>query len=100
MTLFFAALGAVLGVVLVLGVVPELIDLPGEDIAVEPAVAPLDYTLAHERLFVPRNWAKGTIVPAAVADPAAYNRPLEVDVVPDNEILPPPRVVRGVNHEG
>lgn len=32
-------------------------------------------------------------------DSSGYHRPMDIEVVPDDRVLPPPRPVRGVNGE-
>jgi hypothetical protein len=55
----------------------------------------------RERLFQPRPWRRrqlAAVKPRAL-DAQSFHRPLEIQPLPDQQILPPPRDVRGVNRE-
>ena len=90
--------GVAVGITLIIGVMLAIHELAGADPPAEPADLLLGRQWSRDRLFQPVGWAKGGDIGREVVAPA-YNRPLGVDVVPDNEILPPPREVRGVNRE-
>ncbi len=87
-----------MGILLALGVVGFVTTFAGELPAVEPSTAGVDYELSHEMLFAPRPWLRGVETPPADAVPA-YHRPLDVQVVPAEGILPPPRDIIGLNNE-
>jgi hypothetical protein len=87
-----------IGILLALGVVGLVNTFAGELPAVEPSTAAVDYELSHEILFAPHPWLRGVGAPPAAAVPA-YHRPLDVQVLPDEGILPPPREIIGVNDE-
>jgi hypothetical protein len=92
------ALGLALGMVMSVGLVLALQALAGEDPPAEAADTWRDAELSPDALFHPMMWVRGR-EPHAGAAAAAYNRPLEVELAPDQDILPPPRGVRGVNNE-
>ena len=92
------ALGLALGMVMSVGLVLALQALAGEDPPAEAADAWRDVEPSPDALFHPMMWVKGREPFPGVAAPA-YNRPLEVQLFPDQDILPPPRGVRGVNDE-
>ena len=87
-----------MGILLALGVVGFVTTFAGELPAVEPSTAGVDYELSHEMLFTPRPWPRGVEAPP-VDTVSAYHRPLDVQVLPDEGILPPPREIIGVNNE-
>jgi hypothetical protein len=92
------AFGIGAGITLVIGVVLAMQELAGSDPPAEPPDPILAGQGARDRLFRPAPWVKGRQIATEVAAPA-YNRPLELQLIPDHEILPPPREVRGVNNE-
>ena len=90
-------IGSAIGLMIVVLLVPLGLDLATGEPAAEPSAIVADYELTHEMLFEPRRWARGIAVPAA--DVPAYNRPLDIDAPADAAILPPPRLIRGINNE-
>ena len=87
-----------IGLLLALGVVGLANACAGELPAAAPSTAGVDYELSHEMLFAPRPWLRGAEAPLADTVPEYY-RPLDVQVLPNEGILPPPREIVGVNDE-
>lgn len=90
------AIGVAIGVV-ILGVV-LIATLLSPDPPPEPADVIAEDTAVRNSLFHPPGWTKGRF-PVAGAAPAVFNRPLDVQALPDDGILPPPRPVHGINGE-
>lgn len=70
-----------------------------DDRPVTPPALPDEEEADPERLFSPRRWVKsswnGETSPRRQVP--NYNRPQDIELVPDDRVLPPPRRVRGVN---
>lgn len=78
-------------IVLVIGA-----SLMGNEPSLEPPQRAMKNRSARNKLFRSANWEKG-VQQIGVPVQADYNRPLEV--APDNQLLPPPRDIEGVNGE-
>ena len=91
-------LGIAMGIVLIFGLVVVLDAAAGVDPPAEPLEVSVEVDASRDALFYPPVWENGRERIAAAPAPI-YNRPLEVQLVPDNEILAAPREVRGVNNE-
>jgi hypothetical protein len=92
------AVGLTLGIVMSVGLVLALSAVAGEDPPAESTDGWPEGELSADDLFNPMSWVKGR-EPLMEAAAAAYNRPLEVEPIPEQGILPPPREVRGMNNE-
>ena len=96
MTWELAGFGA--GILLALGVIGFVHTFAGELPADEPITAGIDCALSHEMLFSPHPWIRDAGTPAAQTV-QKYYRPLDIQVLPEDGILPPPREIIGVNDE-
>lgn len=90
------AIGIAIGIVLLGAVL--VATLLGPDPPAEPGDAVVDDSSVRDSLFHPPGWTKGR-VPLLGGAPAEFNRPLDVQALPNDGILPPPRQVQGVNGE-
>ena len=93
------AIGLALGALLVSGLAATVFVLAGADPAPEPPGNHPAEVGDREALFRPPAWKKGQPTGPGAGAPAAFHRPLEVEALPEDGVLPPPREVRGVNGE-
>ncbi len=95
-------LGIVLGILLFAGGAVIVVALLGPHPPAEPPESVPEDAKRRARLFKPATWRRaqlGAIGENRAADVPVFHRPLEVQRLPEEEIMPPPRDIRGVNRE-
>jgi hypothetical protein len=96
------AVGILLGILLVAGGAVIVAILLGPDPPAEPPHESLEDGKDRAMLFRPTTWRRAQYATTAENRPGgtpAFHRPLEVEPMLEQDILPPPREVRGENRE-
>jgi hypothetical protein len=95
-------LGIALGILLVAGGVVIVVALLGPDPPAEPPEREPEDAKRRARLFKPATWRRaqlGTTVENRVPGAPMFHRPLEVQPLAEEQIMPAPRNIHGVNRE-